>query len=62
MELNSHTAVDVGEEEQTLTCTYILLKDLSLILPKPVFCYSALESFGNLMKVLSTTPSSIGEM
>lgn len=62
MELNSQTTVDVGEEEQTLTCTYILLKDLPLILPKPVFCYSALESFDDLMKLLSTAPSPVGEM
>lgn len=43
-ELNSQTTVGVGEEEQTLTCTYTLLKDLPLILPKSTFCYSALVS------------------
>lgn len=39
MELNSQTIVDVGEEEQTLTCTYTLLKDLPFILPKTTFCF-----------------------
>lgn len=47
-ELNSQTTVGVGEEEQTLTCTYTLLKDLPLILPKSTFCYSALVSLDDL--------------
>lgn len=59
IELDSQTTVDVGEEEQTLTCTYTLLKDLPLSLTKTTFCYSALlfslddlnKSFGALLLI-----------
>lgn len=50
IELNSQTTVDVGEEEQTLTCTYTLLKDPTLSLTKTAFCYSALVCLDDLYK------------
>lgn len=50
IELDSQTTVDVGEEEQTLTCTYTLLKDLPLSLTKTTFCYSALVCLDDLNK------------
>jgi len=47
-ELNSQITVELGEEEQTLTCTYKLHKDLPLILPKTTFWFSALVSLYDL--------------
>lgn len=50
IELDSQTTVGVGEEEQTVMCTYTLLKDLPLSLTETTFCYSALVCLDDLYK------------